>query len=457
MAPKKTKARQTLIYLLGIGLLTAGLATGCRLQSPDHSAASTEQPPEANNTQRWVSVWGTATYTTFPNGPLTQDGFTPNTAAFEDNQANNQSFRMMIYPSLGGNKIRLRFENSYGEQAISINNVSIAKRAADTGPAIDGSTLAPVTFNGETSVTIAAGEIALSDGTEFVYSYGDHLAINFHIPNQSGPMSWHAEAFATQYISAVNSGDVSQDETGAALSNGDRGWFFLSGMDAEFELESDTAAEPLGIAIFGDSITDGFVSTPERNERYPDFLARRLQTANIQAGVINLGINSNTVNNERDPITTGDHGTLRFNRDVISRTDIRSVMILLGTNDLSNGASAETAYAGLVDLAEQAHAAGICTLVSTILPRNDPPQPFGWDAATEEPQRRKLNDMILNSDVFDAVADIGKAMENPAIEHQPNQPFFVEGLHPNSVGMEALANAIPLEPLLPPPLGSCNR
>ncbi len=412
-----------------------------------------ENPGSPNSPQRWVSAWGTANYTSFPNGPLTQPGFSPSTGAFTGNEAVEQSFRMMIHPALGGDRVRFKFSNVYGDRPLVIRSVSVAQRLSLSGAAVVADRVVPITFAGGNEVTIPPGAERLSDGGDFSYEFGDDLAVSFHIPGPSGPMSWHAEAFATQYISPPNSGDVTADASGASFSSVDRGWFFLAGMD----VQAGGAGAPFAIVAFGDSITDGFASTPERNERYPDFLARRIQAAGIPAGLVNTGINSNTVGEPLDAVTQGVAGIARFPRDVLERSEVRSVFILLGTNDITAGRSADEIYAGLANIASQAHAAGVCTLVSTILPRNDLPVPFGWDAAVHEPVRESLNELILGITVFDAVADVGKAMEDPLLPNQPFRPYFVEGLHPNSVGMEVLANAIPLEPLLPAPLGSCAR
>ncbi|MGB1558259.1 MAG: hypothetical protein ACPHCJ_10790, partial [Oceanococcaceae bacterium] len=66
--------------------------------------------------------------------------------------------------------------------------------------------------------------------------------------------------------------------------------------------------------------------------------------------------------------------------DVLQRSGVGSVFVLLGTNDITSNRSAEEIYAGLLDLRDQARAAGVCIVLSTILPRNDPIIPFGWDA-----------------------------------------------------------------------------
>ena len=69
-------------------------------------------------------------------------------------------------------------------------------------------------------------------------------------------------------------------------------WPFLTEVDVD-------AAGPAIVAL-GDSITDGTRSTRDTNNRWPDWLARRLQTVrdpiigiNARLGVVNRGISGN--------------------------------------------------------------------------------------------------------------------------------------------------------------------
>lgn len=406
---------------------------------------------DAADAKAWVAAWGTSIYTTFPNGPLAVAGRGPNTGLFINNEAVDQSFRLMIAPSLGSERLRLRFSNAYGDRPLTLSRVNVAARLLPTGPAVDPARRQPVLFSGAETVVIAPGEDRVSDPVALRFAAGETLAVSFHVPGPSGPMSWHAEALALQYLGLPRGGDVTDEISGAAFPVLERGWFFLKGL----EVPRGEGAEA-ALVFFGDSITDGFASTPERNERYPDFVARRLQAAGWPVGVVNLGVNSNAVTAARDERTTGPSGLQRFAPEVFNVPGARSVFILLGTNDLSAGIEAETVYEGLVELGRQARAAGLCVGVSTILPRNDPPVPFGWDALSEEPERQALNARLLQSTAFDVVVDLATVMENPLLPGQPFQPYFAEGLHPNSLGMAVIADAIPLADLLPPPLGTCR-
>lgn len=81
----------------------------------------------------------------------------------------------------------------------------------------------------------------------------------------------------------------------------------------------------------GDSITDGHDSTTDRNDRWPDILARRLNTgaSAFHLGVINEGIGGNRV--LQDGI--GPSVMARFCCDVLAQNGVRTVILLEGIND----------------------------------------------------------------------------------------------------------------------------
>lgn len=437
-------------------LLTVLLLQGCGDSGLPPSLATTPTAPANPGTptapmpaeKRWIGAWATAIYGPYPVGALSQ-AYVP---VFPTNAVLDQSLRMIVHPSIGGDTVRACFSNLHGTEPLQIASASVAKSTDGLTAAITAGTAVALQFDGAPSVAIPAGEKRCSDAATFSYAFGDDIAVSFHVPGPGGPISWHSEAFATQWVSAPMSGDVTGDASGAMFPLSSRSWFYLS----DLEVVAPTPAATT-ISVFGDSITDGFVSTIGLNHRYPDFLARRLQAAGLPAGVRNLGINGNTVGDAHSGPMYGDPALIRFTRDALVGSNIKSVFVLIGTNDIGSSRPATEVYEGLLQLAAAAHAAKACIVVSTVLPRDDPPLPFGWDITTEEPQRQALNRMILASTAFDTVVDVAAAMASPLSPDLPDQPYFVEGLHPNSLGMERLANAIPLEPLLPAPIGRCRR
>lgn len=357
---------------------------------------------------------------------------------------------MIVHPTVGGESIRVRLSNLMGNRPLVFEPIRIARSLSPSGPAIDPATDTPVLFAGAPRVTVAPGQEAVSDAVIFSYTVGADLAISFHVVGESGPITWHAIAFGPNYVSLPMLGDVTADPSGASLSQISLGWFFLSGLDAQ-------TAESIGtIVAIGDSITDGAYTVA--NTRWTDHLAQRLQSAGIVLGVLNEGINSNTVTREATgSASQGPPAVDRFSRDVLDRPGIRSVVIFEGTNDLSAGASAADVFAGIRSMVERAHQSGLCVVVGTITPRgNTPVAP--WDVALNEPQRKQLNDLIRSQSDVEGIADFDVATASPISPDQPNPPyFFPDLLHPNSAGTLVMANAVPVEALLRPPVGTCAR
>ena len=420
--------------------------------APDTQVAA--QPPAMSG---WIGAWGAAPYGPYPLGPLTDlgDGLPPIPIAlpipsdFPNNQAVDQSFRMIVHPTIGGTTVRVRLSNLMGTQPVTFNPVRVAVSVPVTGPALVPNTNTQVLFAGQAGVTVAPGAEAVSDPVPFAYDYGNYLAISFHVVGASGPITWHAISFGPNYVGLPSGGDSTGDVAGLSFPQPSLGWFFVSGIDVL------APQSPGTIVAIGDSITDGaytFVNT-----RWTDWFTQRLQNADIGMGVLNEGINSNTVTVAANPPGDeyeGPPAVLRFQRDVLQRAGPRSVVIFEGTNDLSAGATAVDVFAGLRSLVEAAHAAGLCVVAGTIMPRgNTPIEPW---SSSDEVQREALNVMIRAQTDIEGLADFDKAMADPLDPTAPFLPYyFVDQLHPNSVGTLVMANAVPLQALVPPPAGTC--
>lgn len=411
---------------------------------------------QADAPSDWVGSWSAAPYGPYPAGPLSETlpedvAALTTPGAFQDRQARDQSFRMVVHPSLGGDTLRLRLSNLKGDRPVTFEPVRVGLRALPAaGATIVPSTHRQARFDGAPSVTVPPGEEAVSDAIDLSFEAGQDLVVSFRVVGESGPMTWHAVSFDTQFVSAPDRGDVTESVTGAAFPFVTLGWFFLSGVDV---LRPDASG---AIVALGDSITDGAYQLPATNTRYPDILARRLQEAGITMGVLNQGINSNTVTRVGTEAYRGPPAVERFDRDVLGRAGVRSVLIFEGTNDLTAGADAETVFEGLRELVARARAAGLCVVMGTIPPRDD--LLFGWDRTTMEEERQALNTMIRAQDDIAGIADFDAVLGNPLAPTRPNPAlFFPDLLHPNSLGFVAMADAVPLVALAPPPAANCSR
>jgi lysophospholipase L1-like esterase len=194
---------------------------------------------------------------------------------------------------------------------------------------------------------------------------------------------------------------------------------------------------------FGDSITDGAVSTPDTDRSWPSLLARRLAASGgTNIAVLNQGISGNRI--LRDG--AGVNALARFDRDVLAQPGVKWLTILEGINDIglsssSDPVTSDDLIAALKQLIERAHEHGIKVIGCTLTPYE------GATYATDsgEQIRMAVNRWIRSSGAFDAVVDFEAVTRDP--EH-PTQyrPGFNNGdhLHANDAGYQAMADAIDL-------------
>jgi lysophospholipase L1-like esterase len=408
---------------------------------------------------KWVTVWAASAHGPYPVGnpsaqpnqrfafPVPADG------------ARDQTFRLIVRPDVWGPETRLRFSNVFGTRPLELDDVHVGVQLS--GAAIMSGTNRPVTFSGQSRVVIPAGQDLWSDavalGTPADALDGHKLAVSFHVGAQSGPMTWHAKALTTSYLTPQGSGSFggAEEETPFVLST--TSWFFLDAVD--MRLPASTKL----VVAFGDSITDGTASTLNGDDRWPDVLSRRLRRAyGTRVAVVNAGIGGNQVAGPAtytaaSPVAGGPSAGQRLERDVLSLSGVTTVIWLEGINDFGSGVNAtvDTVSSAMRAVVERlrARVPGIrvvgATVVSALHSSNG-----AHGSAEEDEKRRALNAFIRTSGVFDAVADFDAATLDPATGEL--KAMFVpesttggagDKLHPNRAGYIAMAQAIDLTTL----------
>jgi len=200
------------------------------------------------------------------------------------------------------------------------------------------------------------------------------------------------------------------------------------------------------VAVFGDSITDGRGSGTNKQDRWPDILAMRLQQnrSTKQIGVLNMGIGGNCVLKGG----LGPTGLNRFDRDVLKQNGVHWLIILEGVNDLGgtrDSTAASQVAKGLITafdkMITEAHANGIKVYGATITPIN---KSFYYKDYREA-ARKVVNEWIRTSGHFDAVIDMDKAVRNPAdISTLLPEAQSGDYLHPNELGYKMFGEAVDL-------------
>ena len=390
----------------------------------------------------WVVTWATGV-----GAMEAADSHAPaGTPAFG---AADTTLRQIIHTSLAGSLVRIEFTNALGMQPLTIGAAHIAlPGAVPAGTTPTGDLSLPsanaLTFNGSTSITIPAGAEAISDPVALTLPAGADLIISTFLPAQSiTTITGHPGAFATNF--SVPGNAVSQRSLNAPKTM--TSWYFLKSVDVK--APGDTGA----VVAFGDSITDGAVSTNDANDRWPDVLARRLRAdkKTKTLAVANEGIGGNRVLHDG----YGPSALARFDREVLALPAVRYVIVLESINDIGQAynakepkdvVTAEDLITGLAQLAERAHTHGIKAFAATLTPYIG----AGYSSPKGEEVRQAVNAWMRSNKVYDGVIDFEKATTNGATPPVFN-PAFDHGdhLHPNDAGLKAMADTIDLKLFYP--------
>lgn len=414
-------------------------------------------------TQKWVASWAASAHGPYPSGNASAQPVLDFAIESAETGANDQSFRLIVRPTLWGKRVRLRFSNTFGTRAVTFDDVFVGLQS-HAGNVAAG-TKTRVLFGGKTNLTIPPGEVVFSDAINLnfvknaddVLLAGRKLAVSFHVVGSSGPMTWHAKALQTSYLSAPRAGSRSGEDSDTNFPYSTTSWFFLDAVEVM------ASADTMVIACFGDSITDGTLSTLNGDDRWPDVLAQRLRVAyGNRFAVINAGIGGNQIigpakYSPTAPVAGGPSALDRLERDVLSLAGVTHIIWLEGINDLSRGATAEAVIAGMQELTKRVRARKIkitkiigATITSGV--------GYNGSAGTAEVNERRqtVNQYIRTGGLFDGVADFDAATVDAKTgglraEFQPNSTTGGAGdkLHPNRAGYQAMANAIDLKLLLP--------
>jgi lysophospholipase L1-like esterase len=412
-------------------------------------------------THKWVTSWAASVQGPYPVGNASAQPDQRFAFPVPANGARDQTFRLMVRPDVWGRYTRLRFSNAFGTKPLTLDGVYVGLQLG--GPALVKNSNQRVIFAGKSTVTIPPGESAWSDWAEFAFVpnpdnpmlAGRKLAVSFHVAGESGPMTWHAKALTTSFVTAPDAGAKGAAEDESAFPFSTASWFFLDAVD--MMMPADTRL----IVAFGDSITDGTATTMNGDDRWADVLSRRLHRAfGNRIAVVNAGIGGNQVAGPADysatkPFAGGPSAGARLERDVLSLSGVSTVIWLEGINDFSkNGnASVDTVTKGMREITARLRERipGVrvvgATLTSALNATN-----AAHGSREQDDKRRALNTFIKTSGVFDAVADFDAATLDAATGEM--KPEFIpesttggkgDKLHPNRAGYLAMGEAIDLK------------
>jgi lysophospholipase L1-like esterase len=340
-----------------------------------------------------------------------------------------QTLRQIVHTSISGSAARVDLSNAFGSRPVTIADVHVADRTS--GSSVDPATDHAVTFGGATSVTIPAGQKAVSDQVALAVGAGQDVAVSFFLPQAVTNATQHQLGEQTNYVAngdVAGSANLSNPQTNGSYT-------FLSGLDVQ-----NSAASGAVVAL-GASITDGIASAGDANRRWPNDLSVRLNQSGRTVGVLNEGISGNALLHDG----AGQSAINRFQRDVLDQPNVKWVIFADDPiNDVnnSNPPTGQQLIDGVTQIINAAHAHGVKFLCATLTPFKPD---SGWTQAGEN--SREAYDSFVRSanSGCDGVVDFDAAVHNTADPATWN-PAYDSGdhLHPNTDGLQTMANAVNL-------------
>ena len=363
---------------------------------------------------KWVAAWGNAMSIT-DHKPETY--------------SKDITLRYPIDCPFDGDAVRITLDNYCGTEEITVTETTIML----------GDDFYQVTFkDGDMSVTIPAGEMAVSDEINIEVHRKDVLSVSFYLGDYTlmrssvvamGPLS--SGKYAVGNMTHVS--DIPID-----ISRKTDIFYFLSNVSVRTE-EKNRA-----IVCYGDSITA---------QDWPDYLKLLLDERNItNVSVIRRATSGSRILREYNNITYesyGLKGTNRFDHEVIT-DGADTVIIQQGINDIIHPVGVEVnpfrpmsdlptvdeLFDGFMWYISKARSYNYKIYAGTLLPIK------GWRtyATFRDDMRQEFNDRIRALKDIDGVIDFDKAIRDDE-DTKAFKAGYDSGdhLHPSGAGYECMA------------------
>jgi lysophospholipase L1-like esterase len=429
-APPRTRGPRRRAGCASALTLAAAVALTATAAIPTPAGAAPRHPV----TPQWVATWQGA--------PVVGTAVPGNSCPAGAGLA-GQTVRNAVFVSAGGSSVRVRLTNAFGTAPVTVGHASVAVQASGAVPV--GGTTVPLTFGGQRSVTVPAGQELFSDPVKLGVTTLSTLLVSVHVPAATGPVTNHPFTTNTSFL---GTGDLTASADPAAFT-ATPCWMLVDGVDV------DGAQRPQGAVVaLGDSITDTANTKGDANDRWTDDLSKRLADPAAPAdrpsvSVVNAGLGGNRLLAPRDEPFYGVPALDRLDRDVFAQSGVRSVVVFEGINDIGFDASADDIIGAYKKIIEASHAHGLKVIGATLTPFR---ASFVWTDARGRTWQQ-VNDWIRGSGGFDDVIDFAAATA------APDDPFTLapaydsgDGLHPNDAGTRAMADSINLSVLSPGPV-----
>lgn len=368
--------------------------------------------------------------------------------------------RQSFAPHWAGDVVRLRLSNRYSSLPVTFTNVHLAEEAEPGSADMVPGTACLLTFDGQPSVTLQAGETVVSDWMVYPVQTFKRLGVSFYAPGLTPQVTRHLNANEVLYLSLP--GDHAASADGSVFVAAPEG--YTANFLVIEALEVLAQPEVSTVVAVGDSITDGSDSTTAflsgrssplvaTDQCYPNHLQRRFNNAGMPFTVANAGIGGNELLSDGWLPQFGKSLLARFDADVLQTEGVSHVLVMIGTNDFGNpkpgqAPTSEALIAGYKELITKARNAGLKIILGTIPPAEGTITevvPVLHGTAAARLSRDEANAWIRSQHLSDGVVDFEKCLEDK------NRAGFLaaeynsgDNLHPNPAGYAAMADCVNL-------------
>ena len=371
---------------------------------------------------KWVTVWG--------NAP----SITEHRA---ETYAKDITLRYPVTCAFGGQKVRLHFSNFCGTEPVTLTRVTLARAMGDREISLHNARL--VTFGGEESVTIPAGEEIFSDEINFRIKPKGVLAVSIYLGSFTlmrtgvvaiGPLSKGFFSVGDCTFSQV----LPLERTRTTSM-----FYFFCGLDLYTEDENRA------VILYGDSITA---------QSWADYLATEcMNDPYNRIAIVRRAASGTRVLREYGCITYESYGLSgrhRFEREISTVSGADTVIIQQGINDIihpvgtdvnpfrpmSDLPAAGQLEEGVEEYFKIAADRGLKVYIGTLLPIK------GWRtyAPFREELRNAFNDWARSRRDIAGCIDFDRALRSPE-----DPAAFAAGydsgdhLHPSESAYRAMA------------------
>ena len=380
----------------------------------------------------------------------------PQSDGFLSQSVNQATLRQIVTTHAAGTQVRLRVSNLYGLKPVRIGAVSVGLSAGGARIAAGGPVA--VRFDGQPGVVLAPGESRYSDPVPLTVASMQRLMVSVFIPGAALSMSRHFTGNEFVWVGAGNRSGQASDEGFTQRTN-----VLMTSISLvdRLDVNASPGAQRRVVAVFGDSITDGFMGTASgipllpgnepigRDVSFPDFLQRRADATGLNVTFVNAAISGNRLLSVPVLPIFGPSGVTRLERDVTTLPGVTDAFLLIGINDLGfalvPSLTGENLMTGLRDVIAKLQQAGIRVTVGTLLPSKGASYGLLHGSRSVNMARQALNQWLRTSSQADAVVDFDPCtMDAVKADHLRAAFDSGDGLHPNTAGHRAMAECVDL-------------